>query len=212
MNCVLCLNQNLTTIQVGEINYFNCANCDLIFLDPKHRLSAEDEKKRYELHENNVLDLGYQNFVGELCATVQANQLPNAKGLDYGSGKSSAVSYLLKQDSYQIQSYDPFFEPDSAQLTPQSFDYVILCEVAEHFFHPRIEFEKLKSYLKPQGFLFILTALKTDQIDFDTWSYRRDPTHVCFYSEKTFQWIKEDLGFKVLKIEKPNLIVLQKKD
>lgn len=216
MICVLCNSEKLKPIGITErktrLFYFQCEDCDLIFLGPEFRLSAEAEKKRYELHENNVLDQGYQDFVSELNAAITAFVSSMAKGLDYGSGKSSAISYLLEKQGFDIESYDPFFNLDVSKLTPASFDYIVTCEVVEHFYNPRHELEKINSYLKQDGFLFILTSLRTPGIDFISWSYRRDPTHVCFYSEKTFQWISEHLGCSILKLQQPNLIVLQKKD
>ena len=216
LTCVLCDSQNLRQIELLDKKnsqvYFQCEQCDLIFLAPRFRLSADNEKKRYELHENDVLEQGYQDFVSELYVAVTDLVQTSAKGLDYGSGKSSAISFLLLTDGFNIKSFDPFFNVDDGDLVPDRFDYIVVCEVAEHFYNPRLEFKKLRSYLKPSGHLFILTSLKTDPIDFKAWSYRRDPTHVCFYSEKTFQWICEHLGFSLFKLQQPNLIVLQKKD
>lgn len=215
LTCLLCDGERLNVIKIterkGEILYLHCEGCNFIFLSKDHRLSPEDEKKRYLLHENTILDPGYQNFVMPLKNEILDRCRPNSIGLDYGAGVNSAISYLLEQSGYSVQRYDPFFNDDMRTLVPESYDYTIICEVAEHFYSPRQEFEKLKSLVKPGGFLFLLTSLKTADIDFSTWSYRRDPTHVCFYSEKAFQWFEDSLGLEIVKIEKPNLIVLHKK-
>lgn len=216
MKCLLCESLKLKAIDVlqgsKQLIYFQCDECDLTFLSPHQRLSADAEKKRYDLHENIVDDQGYQDFVTPLKTEITTRLKPTDHGLDYGSGKSSAISYLLKKQGYAIDSFDPFFKNEAGLLIPENYDYIVVCEVAEHFHQPRLEFKKLKSYLKPQGYLFLLTSLRTAQIDFASWSYRRDPTHVCFFSEKTFQWMEIQLGFQIVKIKQPNLIVLQKKD
>ena len=57
MNCTLC-NTKLTT----KINkeFYNCKTCKAIIKDKKYYLSAEEEKERYELHNNDVTDVNYQ--------------------------------------------------------------------------------------------------------------------------------------------------------
>ena len=156
-------------------------------MDSVHRLDSKSEEQRYLLHENIVTDEGYQNFVAPLKRAILDRFHQNHLGLDFGSGKDSAISYALRQQNYKINQYDPFFKPDASVLKPKTYDYIIICEVAEHFYNPRAEFLKLKSYLKAGGVLFVMTSLRTGAIDFKTWSYRRDSTHVCFYTEKTLQ-------------------------
>ncbi len=194
MKCLICesikLNEILIVQKKTEKIYYQCEDCEFIFLSPELRLDQAKEKARYLKHENDVTDVGYQTFVKPLCSTIQSHVPSSAVGLDYGSGpaQQSAVSYLLGLEGYQMQSYDPFFHKANT-LHNGSFDYIVVCEVAEHFFHPMAEFKKLKNLLKPNGLLFVMTALLSPLIDFQNWSYRRDETHVSFYSEKTFQVI-----------------------
>ncbi|MBC7465424.1 MAG: class I SAM-dependent methyltransferase [Bdellovibrio sp.] len=196
----------MTYLQILHQTYWRCESCALIFLDPSERLDTAKEKARYEKHENNVLDQGYQQFVNPLYQAVTKSQSPEDKGLDYGSGPDSAISHLLKLEKYNILKYDPYFCDEPQILTANTYDYIIVCEVAEHFYDPKSEFEKLKSYLKPGGHLFVMTSLMTDQIDFATWSYRRDVTHVCFYSAPTCDFIKTQAGFKSAHVH-ANLVI-----
>ena len=207
MTCLLCDHHQLNRLSVASNNYFICQHCDLTFLDPDQRLSLSDEQKRYEQHQNNVQDQGYQNFVKPLFDVVIKNRTQNQIGLDYGSGKDSAISYLLQKNKYKINKYDPFFLNDSAVLKENFYDYIIACEVAEHFYNPKLEIAKIKSYLKKDGFLFIMTSLLTEKIYFETWSYRRDSTHVCFYSEKSCQVIADQFGFKSYSILDDQVII-----
>ncbi len=218
LKCLICEGENLKVIEISERQsihnktYFQCRSCDVIFLSAECHLSAENEKNRYDLHQNNVLNQGYQDFVMPLKNEIVFRCNITLKGLDYGSGKDSAIAFLLAQSGYTIEKYDPFYNKNEGVLNSRKFDYIIVCEVAEHFYTPKAEFEKLNLLLKPDGFLFLLTSLKTAEIDFNSWSYRRDPTHVCFYAEKTFAWIARHLDLVIIKLERPNLIVLQKKD
>lgn len=213
MKCLLCKSSNLISIHVPEKkqsrNYFRCELCYIIFLDPTLRISAVDEKKRYEKHENNVADLGYQAFVKPLLQAVTQNVDPKTSlGLDYGSGKDSAISHLLNQQGFKIEKYDPYFNPRAAILKPLFYDYIIACEVIEHFYHPAEEIAKMKSLLKSGGYLFIMTSLWTDNLNFETWSYRRDSTHVCFFSKKTFSWIVSNFHFSGVEIINDHVIIL----
>jgi hypothetical protein len=61
--------------------------------------------------------------------------------------------------------------------------------------------------LKPKGVLGVVTRRVPD--DFEGWWYHRDPTHVVFYSERTFEWIAECLGFEL--IERRGDVVLARK-
>jgi hypothetical protein len=209
MTCVLCSSTSLNSFLTDRKNYFQCTSCDLIFLDPAQRLNLADEKERYLKHENNVLDKGYQNFVAPLFSEILKNVKQRDSGLDYGSGKDSAISHLLLEKSYTVKKYDPFFN-NNPELLQNNYDYIIVCEVAEHFYNPKMEFEKFYSYLNPDGFLFVMTSLKTPEIDFSTWSYRRDSTHVGFYSKETCAWISKCFGFKNFEVVSNQLVRFQK--
>ncbi len=40
-----------------------------------------------------------------------------------------------------------------------------------------------------------MTDLYNEAIDFDSWYYKNDPTHVFFYTKETFEWIREKYNF-----------------
>ncbi len=46
-----------------------------------------------------------------------------------------------------------------------------------------------------------MTAMYSDEIDFGSWYYKNDPTHVVFYRRKTFEWIKLNFNFSELIIK-----------
>jgi SAM-dependent methyltransferase len=108
-----------------------------------------------------------------------------------------------------MRRFDPFFHPDRASLAGV-YDFVALCEVIEHLFTPRAELERLRGLLRPGGWLGVMTSLWTDEVDFARWHYRRDPTHVAFYSEATFRWIAEHLGFAAPQLAGERVVMLQR--
>lgn len=197
--CVLCGSENLERIFALKPlrDYFWCQLCDLRFLNPALRLTPEDEESRYLKHQNDIHDPGYQNFVRPLYSEIKARVPAGARGLDYGSGSSSVLATLLKNDGYDISLYDPVFFPEVTWADGE-FDFLFACEVAEHFFSPMEQFDRIKSTVRKNGFIAFMTLMYNSNIDFDSWHYRRDPTHVTFYSEKSFRWIAQHFNFSGL--------------
>lgn len=203
--CLWCNEKEISSRVVARLTYHQCQQCDYLFLDPRFRISAAAEKARYELHKNNVRDPGYQLFVTPLKNQITQNFSSDSLGLDYGAGVDSAISFLLANENYNVKKYDPFFNVDESVLSLGTYDYVILCEVAEHLFAPADVFRNISSYLKPNGVIFVMTSLLTPAIDFSTWAYRRDTTHVGFFTAKTFaQKYKAE-------IKSGNLVILRNK-
>ena len=188
--------------------YYLCSNCQSIQMDPSFFLSLEAEKKRYELHNNDVEDINYQTFVKPITDYILNNHNSKEQGLDFGAGTGPVITKLLKDQNYQIELYDPFFWNDPNLLYKQ-YDYIIACEVIEHFHNPKKDFALLKSLLKENGVLILMTNLYQEEIVFSDWHYKNDETHVFFYSKETFEFIKKRYNFNKLYI-KDKLVVFQK--
>src|SRR6056297_2060745 len=193
----------------GEIFYrnkfFKCPVCQGIFMDKDRLPTPAEEKKRYETHNNDITDPRYRNFVSPITSSIFEYHSPADKGLDFGAGTGPVISAVLQENGYNITPYDPFFE-NKPELLTDAYDYIVCCEVAEHFHDPAQEFLGLKKLLKKDGHLYIMTELYKENIDFENWHYKDDPTHVFIYQEKTFHYIKETLGFSSL-FTKDRLII-----
>ncbi|MFA7561793.1 MAG: class I SAM-dependent methyltransferase [Candidatus Izemoplasmatales bacterium] len=205
--CTLCKNHLKPFANFRDKDYFYCDFCKSIQLDNKYFLSKENEFNRYNLHNNDVLDINYQKFVMPIVNYVLKHYTHEDIGLDYGCGPGPVVKKLLEEKAYQVKLYDPYFYNDSEALNVQ-YDFIILSEVAEHFYYPNFEFSKLKSMLKPNGALIIMTLLYNPEIDFLKWHYKNDETHVFFYSESTFKYIQKTFGFNQLFFDN-RLIILK---
>ncbi len=200
MNCPLCTTETKNIIQVKNISYFKCSTCFGIFIDPVHFLSPQKEKKRYESHNNDINDPGYQKFVSPIVDSILKFESPETKGLDFGCGTGPVICKMLSDKRYKIVTYDPFFCNNPELLKENEYEYIFSCEVIEHFHNPAKEFELMKNLLKPNGKLYLMTQLISDETPFVNWSYKNDPTHVFFYHENTFKWIVANFGFKNIKI------------
>ena len=90
---------------------------------------------------------------------------------------------MLRERGLTVDAYDPFFAP--IELDPP-YDVVVSTEAAEHFFAPSDEFERLVSIVAPGGSIVIMTDFLrvSTASEFLDWHYRRDPTHVSFYSRE----------------------------
>lgn len=70
MDCILC-GSGVELIEVWRENkYYSCNNCKSIMLDPRNYISNKKEKERYEKHDNDVEDKGYQDFVYPIVKEV----------------------------------------------------------------------------------------------------------------------------------------------
>jgi hypothetical protein len=193
----------------AQRRYWHCASCDLRFLDPACRLSADAERRRYLLHENDVDDAGYRSFVRPLHDYIVAHAPAGAVGLDFGAGFVPLLTQMLRESGYAIEPFDPFFHPFPERLE-RSYDFIVACEVVEHLFDPGSELRGLRGRLREGGLLALMTALWSPSVDFAGWHYRRDPTHVAFYSEASFRWIADRIGFRELRLAAPRIIALRR--
>ena len=206
--CPLCNFETKQLLTFRKKDYHKCGNCHAIFMLPDFFVSLETEKNRYELHNDGTNDSGYLNFVKPITDYVKEHFTSTHKGLDFGAGHSVVIANVLNELSLSVKIYDPFFH-NNKELLEEKYDYIIACEVIEHFHNPIKEFTLLSSMLNPFGKLIIMTDPLIESTDFSKWYYKNDETHVFFYSLKTFEFIQQTLGFKKLTINN-RLIVFEK--
>ena len=199
MKCTLCYSETTLYFNFAERNtkYFRCETCRAILMDPQNYPDRQQEIARYTSHNNDITDPGYQKFVMPLVKKVIELFGPESAGLDFGAGTGPVITKLLRDRNYKIHSYDPLFE-NNPMLLKMKYDYIVSCEVIEHFHHPAKEFKLLRRLLKDSGALILKTDVFTDDIDFASWYYKNDETHVIFYHPETLEYIKSAFGFSSL--------------
>ncbi len=203
MHCPLC-----TTLleQKMDDEYYLCGQCKGIVKEADQRPDSAAEKAFYLTHENDVHDARYEKFTSPISDYILQHFSPQHEGLDFGSGTGPIISRVLTDHGYQIQQYDPYFAKQP-HLLEQSYDYIVACEVIEHFYRPRQEFTRLRELLRPGGQLVAMTLLYQPDIDFANWRYRKDPTHVFIYQEATLHYIRVLFGFEAVEIQDGRLVV-----
>jgi len=187
-------------------SYFRCPCCDGIFVSRKDLPEAKEEIQRYKLHSDDTQDAGYRKFVTPITSNILKDFTTASKGLDFGAGTSAIISVILHEHNYNIKNYDPYFH-NHPKLLLQQYDYISSCEVIEHFYQPKKEFTLLCRMLQEGGKLYLMTDIYDENIEFSSWYYKNDPTHVFFYTAKTFAYIQEVFACKNVSIEKRLIII-----
>ena len=205
MKCLLCNHSADFLGRFQNRNYNRCTFCASVFLDTNDHPNLSKEKERYNLHQNNTANSGYLKFLSPLLDAVSKNHTPADRGLDYGSGPNPVFTNSLQRKNYQIVSYDPIYA-NTYTFTEKKYNYIVCCEVIEHFHNPQIEFNKLHELLTNKGKLYIKTNLLLETIEFKNWWYKNDYTHTFFYTERALLYIKENFAFNDLKIHKDYIV------
>ncbi len=193
--------------QKKALRFHRCVNCGFVFKDQRHLLSFDEEKARYLLHENDLAQEGYRNFLESFISTFLQYLKVGWRGLDFGSGPFPALQTLLQNHGFEVAIHDPFFAPKALE---SRYGFITVCEVVEHLYEPGQELRKLSQLLEPGGILAVRTSLIPKNLDFCKWHYPNDPTHVGFFSELAVHWMEKNLGYEVLHLD-ANSFVLRRR-
>lgn len=176
-------------------------------MNPAERLGPQEEKARYDLHQNEGA-AGYFSFLEPLVKEIDsylttAGLSPSQlSALDFGCGPTTVLSNLFSEKGYKAYNYDIYYYPDQ-DLLRRNYHVITSTEVWEHFYHPKQEIEKQLRLLKGGGLLGVMTSAHRGEAAFHDWHYRRDLTHVSFFSEKTMKWVAETYKLHVHKAKSP---------
>ncbi|MFV8571602.1 class I SAM-dependent methyltransferase [Marinobacter sp. SBS5] len=207
--CPVCELAELETFrEIERKRYLRCGNCKATVMAPECRLTPDEERAVYHLHDNDPDDAGYRRFLSKLADPMMAILPEGAAGLDFGCGPGPALARMFEEAGFSVALYDLFFYPELSVLEKR-YDFVTCTEVVEHLFEPARVFAQFDQFLKPGGVLGIMTCFQTDDDRFDNWHYRRDPTHVVFYREDTFEWLAGHYGWQ-LEVPAKDVVLLRK--
>ncbi len=207
--CPLCLNKNTQDYARDPSRDFSlCSICSLIFVPRSQLISSSDEKKRYDFHQNDESDEFYRKYLNLIAESILPTLSEGEVGLDFGCGRTTLMSDLFKKKNFAVDSYDLYYFPDLT-IWSKKFNFIILSEVIEHLRYPMEEMKKLRDLLLPEGKIFIKTKLHPgDKSFFDNWFYKRDITHVQFFSEDSLRYLAKELSMSGPKILSEDLFVL----
>ena len=173
-----------------------CLNCDFVFVPSQYHLSESEEKKRYDTHNNNPDDPRYRQFLSQLTEPLNEIISSDSYGLDFGCGPGPTLSLMMQEKGHQMDLYDKFYAKNQS-VFKKSFDFITLTEVLEHLCDPVFELERLASILKPKGILAVMTQTLAQDIDFKSWYYKNDPSHISFYNDKSLTGLASLLELEI---------------
>ena len=196
-NCPLCHSANVEAYTCDKHrSYMQCRCCELVFVERAHYLKREAEKAIYDLHENAVADPGYRKFLSRLFIPLSGQLEAQSHGLDFGCGPAPALAEMFKEQGFHIDVYDSFY-CDQKEVFDRQYDFVTATEVIEHLHQPGEKIRMLWNILRRGGCLGIMTKLVTSKQAFQSWHYKNDLTHVCFFSQPTLRWLADSLHAEV---------------
>lgn len=212
MKCHICNEPTLMFFDMHDHSvYYQCKSCEFIFKHPSVYKKIEEQKERYDLHENNENSDGYKAYFQRFLDFVLplVNKPENA--LDFGCGKSTLLSQMLKENGVECEYYDPLYHPDNLDNS-KKYQLIVSVEVFEHLHNPKEVFENLLNRLERGGYLAIQTEFHPNDIDaFKQWYYQKDPTHIVFFREKTFDVLSHMYACRIVDDNGKNMILIKKK-
>ena len=106
--------------------------------------------------------------------------------------------------------YDIHYHPDDLYQA-YKYDVIVSTEVIEHNKDPYNFLKHLVALLKPGGIIVIMTLFhQNDDELFKNWWYRRDETHITFFTEKTLQVLCQLCGLNMLYTDGSRIITFEK--
>lgn len=208
-DCPLCDSTNVDFYHEDKKRkYLQCNHCQLVFVPKSHHLSAEQEKAEYDKHENSLNDAGYLRFLSRMTVAMNDKLKAGSKGLDLGSGVAPVLANEMERLGHKMAIYDLYYHP-APDVLEQCYDFVTCTEVIEHIAEPNTFIQQTLSMLNANSYLGFMTKLVIDKDRFRNWHYKNDPTHICFYSKSTFEFIAQQHNLN-LEFIGQDVILLQK--
>jgi len=210
-NCLICGNETVSVVDTQiKVTYSVCNNCHFIHKDKEFHVDRKEENRQYSLHNNSFESEGYVKIFVDLIHDYIKPLGITKKVLEYGSGPGPVLKELLVREGYSVFDFDPYFN-DNLEYQDNMYELITSTEVVEHFNNPLADFKHLSSLLESKGYLVIMTRFRTMELpEFLNWWYRRDTTHVSFYTLKTLEVIAKKFNLNLVTTNNVNVIVFQK--
>ena len=194
-----------------ELRYYRCSSCGFVYLDDSFMVDKDREKRQYDQHNNSLENKGYVEMFETFIDDAIVPYMKNIQtALDFGSGPEPVFSKLLERRGLEVDIYDIYFSPKKV-YEDKKYDLISSTEVFEHLSKPMEVLEELVSSLNSNGYVALMTKFPpSDDKEFLAWWYRRDPTHISFFTPKSFEVMAKKVGLKVLKTLNNNVVVFQK--
>jgi 2-polyprenyl-3-methyl-5-hydroxy-6-metoxy-1,4-benzoquinol methylase len=164
--CKLDLDKKFTN-KLNE-NIYLCKNCKTYFINPvahSYEETGESILKYYKLREvptikrlekifNKFLNMNPEgNSLLDIGAAVGYSGLVAKKfNLNYMGLEPSKTLYKSAIENLKVNVINDYFPSNEIK---QKFDFIILDNVLEHIYSPKVFFDEIVEYLNPEGILFL---------------------------------------------------------
>ena len=207
--CPLCSESDISDYHQDKRRAYRfCPNCHLVFVPPQFHVCEVEEKRIYDLHENDPRDPGYRRFLSRIAKPLLECLEPGSQGLDFGCGPGPALAMMLEEEGFSLSLYDLFYQ-NNPDVLKEKYDFICATEVLEHLREPSREIDGLLNMLNERGLLAVMTKMVTSREAFGKWHYIQDQTHICFFSTDTFRFLAVKYGLELSFIGK-DVIFLRK--
>jgi len=197
ITCSLCRSDKTSHFHKEESRQFLiCLNCEYVFVPKIYQLTEDEEKSRYDTHNNDPKDVRYRQFLSQLSEPLLKKISDNSFGLDFGSGPGPTLSLMLEDYGHKVALFDKFYAKDTSVFN-RKYDFITASEVIEHLSNPMTEFNRLIKCLNDGGYLAVMTQILTSKINFSNWYYKNDPSHIGFFSKKTLSYLASNFDLEV---------------
>jgi len=142
-----------------QLSFYYCPCCEFISRDKFAIITAEEEFRIYNLHENTIEDPRYVEYFKRFIHSAILDYCKTrGKGLDFGSGPSPVLAALLERDyDFSMDIYDLFYAPEKI-YEDKKYKLITATEVVEHLKNPLDYFYQFKELLDKDGLLSIMTT------------------------------------------------------
>lgn len=212
MNCNICDTEtHIINDTQFDLNYHRCPKCQLIHLDKSSKITFEEERTVYDLHENSLEDEGYVNYFLNFLDKGVLPFKQEGELLDFGSGPEPVLIQLIDRDfDFNTNHYDLHYNQNDSYKA-KSYDVILSTEVIEHVWDPLDFMQHLSSLLEPNGILSIMTLIHhNDEESFLKWWYRHDETHITFYTEVTMRKLASLCGLDLIYCDNKRIFTFRK--
>lgn len=213
-NCSICSSTTCIFTKKGEHAIYKCINCGFGYTDKLDKQSGDYHRDETYIIEENLFKNIFSRRVKEItrfiktgkvleigCSTGLMLSLFKIKGFE-AKGVELSKKAAEKAIEKGIDVKIAFFEKINFN---EKFDLVVLNHTLEHMENPVEVLKKIKSILKPKGYVMI------DLPNFDSplakilksrWPLLLPDEHLWHFTPRAFNVLFKKMDFKILSINK----------
>jgi len=193
----------------GELIRHRCPSCGVIF-GPAKMLALTDGElaEEYELHYRAYLE--GDSTTDELRAFYALNPVPSGRYLNFGSGKWSETTELLRRQGWDVWSFEPhqaatpsvhpYVLRSWAEIGDASFDGIFSNNVLEHLRYPIASLRRMAVSLRPASLMSHATPCFEYQYEYTRF-------HLYFFTGRARELIASAAELRSVSFEKDGIFM-----